>query len=89
MRLWLSRPKTTAAALFCRRSVAKNNAKYAPLQGKLDWACGPGGSDCSFDNTAAVTSLNPSYGNCKFPASNSNFTKRLIFSKWETSQPLT
>ncbi|KAK4838302.1 hypothetical protein QYF36_012724 [Acer negundo] len=64
----LSRPKTTAAALFCRRSVAKNNAKYAPLQGKLDWACGPGGSDCSFDNTAAVTSLNPSYGNCKFPA---------------------
>ncbi|KAI9176270.1 hypothetical protein LWI28_000587 [Acer negundo] len=24
---------------------------------------------CSFDNTAAITSLNPSYGNCKFPAS--------------------
>lgn len=22
---------------------------------------------CSFDNTAAVTSLNPSFGNCKFP----------------------
>ncbi|KAH7577013.1 hypothetical protein ACOSP7_002268 [Xanthoceras sorbifolium] len=24
---------------------------------------------CNFDNTAAVTSLNPSYGRCKFPAS--------------------
>ena len=29
------------------RGVAKNNAKYAALQGVLDWACGPGGADRS------------------------------------------
>ncbi|XP_073225874.1 PLASMODESMATA CALLOSE-BINDING PROTEIN 5 [Cicer arietinum] len=33
---------------------------------------------CNFNNNAAVTSLNPSYGNCKFPAgltaSNGSFT---------------
>ncbi|KAJ9686198.1 hypothetical protein PVL29_015208 [Vitis rotundifolia] len=89
--------------LWC---VAKNNADNPALQTALDWACGPGGADCSpiqqggpcydsqdlqktasfafndyylkhglsddscgFDNTAALTSLNPSFGNCKFPSS--------------------
>ncbi|KAM7272001.1 hypothetical protein ACFE04_031215 [Oxalis oulophora] len=74
----------------------KNNAEDTPLQTALDWACGPGGADCTpiqqggpcydstditrtasyafndyclkngmtedacnFDNTAALTSLNP------------------------------
>ncbi|PKI42748.1 hypothetical protein CRG98_036876 [Punica granatum] len=91
--------------LWC---VAKNNAEDAALQGALDWACGPGGTDCSaiqqggrcyfpsdigtmasyafnsyylthgltddscyFGNTAALISLNPSKGNCKFPSSSS------------------
>ncbi|KAF8413790.1 hypothetical protein HHK36_001783 [Tetracentron sinense] len=85
--------------------VAKNNAEDTALQTALDWACGPGGSDCRpiqldgpcydpkdiqktasyafndyflrngltqdscrFDNTAALTSLNPSHHNCKFPS---------------------
>ncbi|KAK9284639.1 hypothetical protein L1049_023815 [Liquidambar formosana] len=89
--------------LWC---VAKNNAEDAALQSSLDWACGPGGADCTaiqqggpcydaadiqrtasfafnnyflkhgltedscyFDNSAALTSLNPSFGNCKFPSS--------------------
>lgn len=30
--------------LWC---VAKNNAEDAALQGAVDWACGPGGADCS------------------------------------------
>ncbi|KAJ9170854.1 hypothetical protein P3X46_018919 [Hevea brasiliensis] len=86
--------------------VAKNNADDQALQGAIDWACGPGGADCSpiqqggpcydpndiqttaswafndyylkhgltddacsFSNTAALTSLNPSHDNCKFPSS--------------------
>ncbi|KAA8526316.1 hypothetical protein F0562_008481 [Nyssa sinensis] len=98
--------------LWC---VAKNNAETSALQSALDWACGPGSSDCgpiqqggpcydpndilrtasyafndyflkhgltedscNFDNTAALTSLNPSHGNCKFPSSftanNGSFT---------------
>ncbi|XP_021653290.2 PLASMODESMATA CALLOSE-BINDING PROTEIN 5 isoform X2 [Hevea brasiliensis] len=89
--------------LWC---VAKNNADDQALQGAIDWACGPGGADCSpiqqgapcydpkdiqttaswafndyylkhgltddacfFSNSAALTSLNPSHGNCKFPSS--------------------
>ncbi|XP_030930447.1 PLASMODESMATA CALLOSE-BINDING PROTEIN 5 [Quercus lobata] len=91
--------------LWC---VAKNNAEDAALQTALNWACGPGGADCSpiqqggpcydasdivvtasyafndyylkhglstdscsFDNTAALTSLNPSHDKCKFPSSSS------------------
>ncbi|KAL9665269.1 hypothetical protein QQ045_020684 [Rhodiola kirilowii] len=89
--------------LWC---VAKNNAEDSALQSALDWACGPGGSDCSpiqnggpcydvqdlqltasyafndyylkhglsedacdFSNTAALISLDPSHGSCKFPSS--------------------
>ncbi|XP_068345367.1 PLASMODESMATA CALLOSE-BINDING PROTEIN 5-like [Pyrus communis] len=89
--------------LWC---VAKNNAEDALLLTALNWACGPGGADCSpiqqggpcydptdiqntasyafndyflkhgmtddscnFDNTAALTSLNPSHDKCKFPSS--------------------
>ncbi|CAH8389806.1 unnamed protein product [Eruca vesicaria subsp. sativa] len=89
--------------LWC---VAKNNAEDSALQAAIDWACGPGGTDCSgiqqggpcydpsdilkmasyvfnnyylkngpedeacnFSNNAAVTSLNPSQGTCKFPSS--------------------
>ncbi|KAH1047399.1 hypothetical protein J1N35_038183 [Gossypium stocksii] len=97
------RGETVVTELWC---VAKNNAEDAALQGALDWACGPGGTDCSriqqggpcydpsdvqktasyafndyylkhgmtddacsFSNNAALTSLDPSYGNCKFPSS--------------------
>ncbi|KAL1363129.1 hypothetical protein HN51_011327 [Arachis hypogaea] len=89
--------------LWC---VAKNNAEDSDLTTALNWACGPGGADCSpiqnggpcydpsntplmasyafndyflkhgltddscsFSNTAAVTSLNPSNDKCKFPSS--------------------
>lgn len=89
--------------LWC---VAKNNADDQALQGAINWACGPGGADCSpiqqggpcydpnniqttaswafndyylkhgltddacsFSNSAALTSLNPSHDNCKFPSS--------------------
>ncbi|PPE02567.1 hypothetical protein GOBAR_DD00392 [Gossypium barbadense] len=36
--------ETVVTELWC---VAKNNADDAALQGALDWACGPGGTDCS------------------------------------------
>ncbi|KAE8694979.1 putative Ring finger protein [Hibiscus syriacus] len=73
---------TVVTELWC---VAKNNAEDTALQGALDWACSQGGANCnpiqqggpngmtddacSFSNNAALTSLDPSYGNCKFPSS--------------------
>ncbi|KAL3715058.1 hypothetical protein ACJRO7_006882 [Eucalyptus globulus] len=96
-------PGVPSLELWC---VAKNNADDASLQSAINWACGPGGTDCgpiqqggpcydpadvgrtasyafndyylkhgmtddgcNFADTAALTSINPSHGNCKFPSS--------------------